>query len=383
LVKRKIGALAGSLMLTCALFLTAAPVAGAEPFGVSSASAILYEPAFGQVLYEKDIHTPRPMASTTKIMTALLGLEKCAPDTEITVPDAAVRVEGTALGLRGGDKITMVDLITGLLLVSGNDAANVVAYTVSGSIPAFAEEMNRRAAEIGMKDTTFVTPSGLDEGEHSSSAYDMALLAAEAMKNETFTQICQKQNAVIRFGNPVREVSVHNHNKLLALYDDAVGIKTGFTKKSGRCLVSAAVRDGVTLIAVTLKAGDDWNDHISMYEYGFQQVKAVAPPAAALPALPVAGGTADEVTVTAEAPPAFPLPAGSESRVRAVIEAPQFLLAPVEAGQQVGTVRYLLDDRELCRIPLLTTDGVEARPVATYGERFIRYLKGLLAGFAG
>ncbi|MCI8554242.1 MAG: D-alanyl-D-alanine carboxypeptidase, partial [Clostridiales bacterium] len=212
------------------------PSVCAEPFGVSASSAILYEPELGRVLYEKDIHTPRPMASTTKIMTALLGLERCAPETEITVPDAAVRVEGTALGLRGGDKITMRDLITGLLLVSGNDAANTVAYAVSGGIPAFAEEMNRRAAEIGMKDTTFVTPSGLDEGEHSSSAYDMALLAAEAMKNELFADICARQSAVVSFGNPMREISIRNHNRLLSLYDGAVGIKTGFTKKSGRCL---------------------------------------------------------------------------------------------------------------------------------------------------
>ena len=349
--------------------------------GLSSLSAVLYEPESGQVLYEKDAHTPRPMASTTKLMTALLAVENCPPETEITVTAEAVRVEGSALGLRAGDRITMEDLVTGLLLESGNDAANVIAYTVAGGIPAFAELMNARAAEIGMEDTTFVTPSGLDEGDHSSSAYDMALLAAEVLENETLAAVCATKTAVIRFGNPPREVTVSNHNKLLHLYPYAVGMKTGFTKKSGRCLVSAARKDGATLIAVTLNGGDYWNDHIALYNYGFTQVESVALTAPELPALAIAGGQADSVALQTPAPSAKTLLAGEKERLRTAIELPRFLIAPVTPGQEVGCVRYFAGDRELCCLPITAAASVGERPVAGYWKRLWNYWRELLLGF--
>lgn len=368
---------------TAALFcLACTPAAQAEGVGgLSSLSAVLYEPESGRVLYEKDAHTPRPMASTTKLMTALIAMESCPPDLEIEVTAEAVRVEGSALGLRAGDRITMVDLVTGLLLASGNDAANVIAYTVAGSIPAFAERMNERAAEIGMEDSVFVTPSGLDEGGHSSSAYDMALLAAEVLKNETLASICGMKTAVIEFGNPPREVTVSNHNKLLRLYPYAIGMKTGFTKKSGRCLVSAARKDGATLIAVTLNGGDYWNDHMALYNYGFTQVEAVplAPPA--LPDLPVAGGQTGAVALSTPAPPVKTLLAGERDTLRTQIELPKFLFAPVTAGEEVGRVRYFAGERELCALPITTAETTAARPVAGYGERFARILGELLGEF--
>lgn len=380
-IQKKIG-----IVFTVLVLCTASATGGkasAEPFGVSSASAIVYEPQRGLILYEKDIHTPRPMASTTKIMTGLLALEQGGLDREITVPAEAVRVEGSALGLKGGDTITMRDLVTGLLLESGNDAANVIAYTLDGSLPAFAERMNARAAEIGMEDTTFVTPSGLDEGEHSSSAYDMALLAAEAMNNAEFASICSQKTAVIHLGNPEREVTVRNHNKLLSLYDDAVGIKTGFTKKSGRCLVSAARRDGVMLITVTLNGGDYWNDHISLYEYGFQQVESVSLPAPVLPALPVAGGESGRVGLTASEPPAVVLPKNTAEQISCRLFAPSFLVAPVEAGSVVGEARYYYKEEEIGRVPLTVCESVAARPVAGYSERFTRLLTEMLRVWAG
>ncbi len=368
---------------TAALFcLACTPAAQAEGVGgLSSLSAVLYEPESGRVLYEKDAHTPRPMASTTKLMTALIAMESCPPDLEIEVTAEAVRVEGSALGLRAGDRITMVDLVTGLLLASGNDAANVIAYTVAGSIPAFAERMNERAVEIGMEDSVFVTPSGLDEGGHSSSAYDMALLAAEVLKNETLASICGMKTAVIEFGNPPREVTVSNHNKLLRLYPYAIGMKTGFTKKSGRCLVSAARKDGATLIAVTLNGGDYWNDHMALYNYGFTQVEAVPLALPALPDLPVAGGQTGAVALSTPAPPVKTLLAGERDTLRTQIELPKFLFAPVTAGEEVGRVRYFAGERELCALPITTAETTAARPVAGYGERFARILGELLGEF--
>ena len=379
--KKQVLALAAALVFW---LIPAAPRARAASVGgLSSLSAVLYEPESGRILYEKDAHTPRPMASTTKLMTALIAMEHCSPEQEVTVTAEAVRVEGSALGLRAGDTITMKDLITGLLLESGNDAANVAAYTVAGGIPAFAAMMNARAASLGMRDTVFVTPSGLDEGDHSSSAYDMALLAAEVLKNDLLAEICATKTAVIRFGNPPRDVAVSNHNKLLRLYPYAIGMKTGFTKKSGRCLVSAAEKEGVRLIAVTLNGGDYWNDHMSLYDAGFSMVESVPLAKPELPVLPVAGGTVASVGVTMEDPPSRTLLVEEREKVRAVVELPRFLLAPVEEGTPLGRVRYFAGDRELCSLPLMAAGSVEARPVAGFWARFGGYIVEMLRAFAG
>lgn len=358
------------LAVTVFLFVSPCMIISAEGIGsLSSVSAVLYEPESGRILYEKDAHTPRPMASTTKIMTAMLAVERCPLDKTITVSAEAVRVEGSALGLRGGDQITMLDLVTGLLLKSGNDAANVIAYAISGNIPDFAKLMNERAVSIGMNDTTFVTPSGLDKGDHSSSAYDMALLAAEALKNETIAKICDSESAVIEFGNPPRKVTVTNHNKLLKLYSYAIGMKTGFTKKSGRCLVSAAEKDGVKLIAVTLKAGDDWNDHIAMYEYGFSITESVPLPLQDIPFAVVSGGVSDHIELKMESPPACTLLKDEKESIHIEYFFPKFVVAPVCAGEVIGTAKYMAGDRELCTLALKAADNIEARPVAGFWKR--------------
>ena len=342
------------------LLFAAAPAKaeGQKPESLSSLSAVLYEPESGRVLYEKDAHTPRPMASTTKLMTALLAMENAAPDQN--------------LGLREGDNISMLDLVTGLLLESGNDAANTIALTVSGSLPAFAEKMNQKAKELGMKDSVFVTPSGLDQGGHSSSAYDMALLGAAVMRNPALAAICAKKSAVIELGNPKHKATVVNHNKLLNLYPYAVGMKTGFTKKSGKCLVSSAKKDGVTLVAVTLNGGDYWNDHIKLFDYGFSQVEAVQLEAPCLPDIAVTGGCTSRVQPRMEKPPAVTLLKGEKEKLVA------FEWAPVAAGQLLGSVRYLVGDRELCRLPVTAAYTVDARPVAGYKDQAKRWFMKLL-----
>ncbi|MDD4413884.1 MAG: D-alanyl-D-alanine carboxypeptidase [Oscillospiraceae bacterium] len=346
---------------------------------VSSVSAVLYEPQSRSILYEKDAYTARPIASTTKIMTALLAVELCPPRQIITVPPEAVRVEGSTLGLRGGDKITMLDLVTGLLLASGNDAANAVAYAVAGDLPSFAKLMNERAEKIGMKDTKFVTPSGLDESGHSSTAYDMALLAAEAMNNKTIADICKKKYAVISFGNPPRNITVTNHNKLLKIYPPAKGIKTGFTKKSGRCLVSAAEKDGVQLIAVTLKAGDDWNDHIALHEYGFSATESILPTLPKLPPVAIMGGEKAHINLIAQAPPACTVLKEEKEKIQVDIRLPRFVIAPVKAGDAIGTIIYKAGGRNLCTLTLTSGDDVDARPVAGFRARATRNFSSLLA----
>ena len=208
----------------------------------------------------------------------------------------------------------------------------------------------------------------------------MALLAAEVLKNETLAAVCAMKTAVIQFGNPPREVTVSNHNKLLRLYPYAIGMKTGFTKKSGRCLVSAARKDGVTLIAVTLNGGDYWNDHMALYNAGFTQVESVALTAPELPGLPVAGGLTGSVALTTEAPPARTLLTDEKEQLHVKIELPRFLLAPVREGEEVGRVRYMAGDRELCVLPVTAAGSVSERPVAGYWERLWEYWLELLTG---
>lgn len=230
----------------------------------SAQSAIVIDADTGIILYEKNAYQERSMASTTKIMTALLAVESSRLDDTVKITDEMVRTEGSSLGIRAGDAVTLYDLVVGMMLTSGNDSANAVAYFLAGSLSEFSVLMNKRATEIGMKNSYFVTPSGLDEGEHHSTAYDMALLAAEAVKNDTFCEITAMKNAEICISD--NKVTVYNHNKLLARDENIFGVKTGYTKKAGRCLVSAKNYNGNKLICVTLSAPDDWNDHIKLFE---------------------------------------------------------------------------------------------------------------------
>ena len=242
---------------------------------VSAKSAVVICAETGDVVFQKNSYQKLPMASTTKIMTSVLALEYGASEQYFTVTDEMVSVEGSSIGLLPDDMISLKTLVKGMLLESGNDAANSVAHIVGGTIPDFVALMNYKAREIGMNNTSFETPSGLDGENHYSTAYDMALLGAFAIKNPVFRQICSSKEQIVYYGNePYRRVFANN-NKLLNTYDGTFGIKTGFTKKSGRCLVSAVERDNKTLIAVTLNAPDDWNDHMKMYDYSFEKVYSV------------------------------------------------------------------------------------------------------------
>lgn len=324
---------------------------------ISSLSAVVYEPESGLILYEKDARTARPMASTTKLMTALLAAENLDPNRTVTVPAAALPVEGTQIGLRTGESITVRDLLAGLLLASGNDTANVLALLMDDSLPVFAERMNRRALTLGMTDSLFITPSGLDKDGHSASARDMALLGAAVLKEPLLAELCASATATISVDG-VR-MTLANHNKLLKLYAGTVGLKTGFTKKSGRCLVSAVERDGVTLIVATLNGGDYWNDHMALYDYAFTLVHREQMPSVAPDTCPVAGGTADAVSIAPEEIPACVIRAGES--VSARVELPDFVWAPVAVGDILGSVRYSAGERELLCVPIRATESVNER----------------------
>lgn len=346
--------------LCVVLMFIALPVAAAS--SVSARSAVVYEPQTKLWLYDRAGDTPRPMASTTKLMTALLAADLLRPDTVVTVPAGALPVEGTQIGLAVGDRITVHDLLAGLLLASGNDCANVLALQMADTISAFARLMNQWATALGMADTCFVTPSGLDAPGHQSTARDMARLAAAVLDCPLLAELCAAPTKSITINN--RPLTVRNHNKLLRLSADCIGLKTGFTKKSGRCLVSAARRDGVTLIVVTLNAPDDWNDHLTLYRDGFSRVKACALSAETPTECPVAGGVGDTVAVAAALPPSLVLQRNETLRVQ--VEMPRFIWAPIAVGDPVGQITVYGNERVLYRAPVTAAAEMDTRPVPGY-----------------
>ena len=248
------------LWVLCLIFCITPAVA--EALEVSATAAVLMDADMGQVLYEKNGDRQMLIASTTKIMTALVVLEHAAPDDVITVtPDHMA--EGSSMYLRAGETVRVEELLYGLLLCSGNDAALALTECAGGLTP-FVAMMNEKAAALGMAHTSFANPNGLDADGHYSTARDMAVLAAAAVENPTFRRICSSRSVTIG------QRTMENHNRLLRQVEGCVGLKTGYTRAAGRTLVSCTERDGCRLVAVTLQDGNDWADHAALYDYGFR-----------------------------------------------------------------------------------------------------------------
>ncbi len=354
-----------NILCTClaaAVISLSAPRAEAVTLaGLSAKAAVLIDAQTGTVIAEKNERQRLPMASTTKIMSALLLLESGDLDTEFKVDNEAIKVEGSSMGLCEDDIVTKRALCYGMLLPSGNDAANETAVLLAGSAEKFSEMMNKRAEQIGLADTHFVTPSGLHDPNHYSTAYDMAMLTREALKNVDFREICGTKKAKLEFGNPPYERWLVNTNKLLTMYDNCIGVKTGFTDEAGRCLVSAAEKNGVTLICVTLNASDDWNDHMKMYDYGFSAAKSrpIEYDNSGL-AVKVAGGTASEIEVVPETVPMYTVVNGKELDITAEPVIDRFVYAPVEKGRKAGKINFYLNGELLYSEDLVTKSGCGA-----------------------
>lgn len=319
----------------------------------SAVSAIVVDADTMTILYEKNAFAQRPMASTTKIMTALLALENGKMDETVTITSKMVQTEGSALGLKAGDKLTFYDLIVGMMLTSGNDAANSVAVLISGSIEAFAELMNKRASEIGMKNTLFVTPSGLDEGAHHSTAYDMALLTSYALKFETFCDIVSKSSAEIKISG--KPLTVYNHNKLLGYDKSYFGVKTGYTSKAGRCLVSAKKYKGNKLICVTLSAPDDWNDHVNLYKEAMSKYKKAS--ISSTLEFNAVGGEKNTFTGSYDKEYYF----CTDAKFRVYYR--PFYYAPINKGDKIGEVWVYNNNKLVERLP------IEADEDVNYGRK--------------
>lgn len=335
--------------------------------GTSAQAAAVIEMQTGRVLFDYGGSERLAQASTTKIMTALLALEETDLDTYFTVDSDAIHVEGSSMGLKEGDQVSLRQLCYGMLLPSGNDAANAVAVRLGGSIPAFAKLMNTRARQLGLTDTAFVTPSGLDAPGHYTTARELAALARYAMGDSVFREICCQYTAKTHFGNPPYDRYLTNYNKLLNFYEPCIGIKTGFTEDAGRVLVSAAKKQGVELICVTMDDPDDWADHERLYERFFSELSPTdLSPLIGEIAMPVAGGDR-EALASPVGDLLIPLKAGEYERLRCRMHIPPFEYAPVETGDYAGTAEILLDGETLCSFPLAYTRG--ANPVTPYQEK--------------
>lgn len=329
---------------------------------ISAYSAVVYCVETDEVVFEKQASAVRSMASTTKIMTSVIALECNTPYRVVEITDAMVNVEGTSSGLKTGDKLTLNDLVYCMLLESGNDAANSVAISVGGSFAGFADMMNQKAKEIGMQNTSFVTPSGLDDENHYTTAYDMALLTAYALENPDFVNICSQKTYDVNFIDSDKKVTLSNHNRLLKEYEGCFGVKTGFTKKSGRCLVSAAKRDGVTLIVVTLNAWDDWNDHKKMFDYGFECIKTVdADCDFSLYNVAVTGS--DTPFVGVESENVSLAVKNINDKITRKIYLPKFLYAPVSKGDIIGWAEYYNGEKLILRVPLTADRQADIKTV--------------------
>ncbi|GHV46015.1 D-alanyl-D-alanine carboxypeptidase [Clostridia bacterium] len=343
--------------------ISSAETASETDFGeISARSAVLMNASTGGIVYARNPGEVRAMASVTKIMTTLLTIESGESgesdfDTPFTVDSEAVCVEGSSMGLCPGDVVSKRDLCYGMMLPSGNDSANAAAVAVSGNIAGFVALMNSRAAELGLSGTRFANPHGLDEKNHYSTAYDLAVLTRFALRNATFREICGTRSAKITFRNQPYPHNLHNNNKLLRMYDGCIGVKTGFTDNARRCLVSAAERNGVTLIAVTLSAADDWNDHIKMFDYGFGKVTNRVLPLD-LSGITVSSPEKSEnnlsINVVPENPLTFPLTEEEAERITFRTATRPFAYG--KNGSPAGEISLFLDGEVLMTEQLVTAE---------------------------
>ncbi len=337
-----------------ALILLGAAVPGAAAVSTSAASAILMDADSGRVLYAQNADAKMLIASTTKIMTALVAIREGTLSDTVRVSAAAAGTEGSSMYLREGEELTLETLLYGLMLCSGNDAAVAIAEHIGGSVAGFAKMMNETAKELGMENSSFANPNGLDAEGHYSTARDMAVLACAAMENETLARIVSTRSVTI--GGR----TMTNHNKLLSYLDSCIGLKTGYTRAAGRTLVSCAQRNGQRLVAVTLQDGNDWADHQALYEYGFSAYPAhrAATLGGVLEWAAVEESVSDTVPLVAA--DSFFWPVGQGESLETEIRLDRPLRAPLAAGSRVGEAVFTLDGTEVGRVGLLC--GAPAAP---------------------
>ena len=350
-------------LLVAVLFLTC------KTYAVSAQKAIVMDAQTGRVYFEKDADSRSLIASTTKIMTALVVCRQCNVLDRVQIPKEAVGIEGSSMYLREGEVLTVQELLYGLMLHSGNDAAVALAIYCGGTVEGFVGLMNDQAQRLGLTNTHFENPHGLDSPEHYSTARDLAVLAAYAMEDPIFAKTVATKT--VRAG----QRSLQNHNKLLWRLDGADGVKTGFTKASGRVLVSSATRNGRRVICVTINDGNDWVDHATLLENAFSRytLRQIVAEGDFIGTVEVAGGQAQRVQLLADEDFAYPLAEGEETEI--FLSGPGFAYAPVVQGKRAGTAYICIGDSCIGKI-----DVVYGQTVEQEQEQKIPFWKRLFGG---
>lgn len=336
-------------------------------------ASILYCCDNGEVVYSSDCDKRLPMASTTKIMTAVIVIENCDITKTVKVKGDACGVEGSSIYLYENEKITIKDLLYALMLESANDAATALAIEVGGNVDSFVSMMNEKAKELGMKNTSYRNPHGLDDDEHYSSARDLAVLMSYAMKNECFAEITGSYRYSSEMDGKSERRMFLNHNRLLNSCEGVCGGKTGFTKRSGRCLVSVAVRNGIMMCAVTLNDPDDWKDHKELYDEGFKLYEKYETNELRFE-IPVINSENKSLSVMSEGV-CLVIKAGESDSVQAIVEHDKFLYADIEKDEIVGRVVYRLENKIIGESEIKAIEHIPSIKYKGFWEKIISFFK--------
>lgn len=336
-------------------------------------SAIVIERKTGQVLLSHNAQQPLPMASTTKVMTALMALEYGRLDETVTVGRNAYGVPGTSIYLDLGEKISLRDLLYGLMLASGNDAAMAIAEHIGGDVATFCRMMTERAAELGCRDTVFVNPNGLPVNGHHTTAYDLALIAREAMSHELFRKIVSTQRASIPWAGRSYSRILNNKNRLLSSYEGATGIKTGYTKAAGRCLVFGAKREALEVIGVVLNCGCWFDEAQRLMDRAFEQYEGFTAlgKGERVRILPAADAQQETLCVCA-GDDLFAVVKKGQIPVL-ILELPDQVQAGLDAGEEVGTALLQLEGQTIASVPLVAGEALARRDYGFELKRIVHH----------
>lgn len=329
---------------------------------MTATSAVVIEAKTGHIIYQRDAHRKMFPASTTKMMTLITALEYGNLDEIVTVSNNASGAEGSTLWLEVGEKIPLGDLLSGMMMISGNDAAIAIAEHVDGSVPKFAAHMTKRAKELGAKDTNFTNANGLPDENHYTTAYDLAILAAYGYSLDHFEEIVSTKEKIFPWVHDPAHL-LRNENQMLWLYQGGNGVKTGYTDAAGRCLISASNRNGVQLIAVVLDSVYMWNDSIALLDYGFSKVEnsTLIRSNETVDNVPIISGRKHTMPVKTTDEIVMPVFKDDNEAYKINYDIPSFLRAPIKKGDTVGKVRVLCDGQEVAETNVVATSDVEQK----------------------
>lgn len=379
MIRRK---LVTRILMFVIIIITNVAVAAPTPPSVKAKSAIVIDVTTGKVLYSKDAEEQRYPASTTKMMSLIVALESGNLDDLVTTSKNAASTEGSSLDLTQGEKLKMLDLLYGIMLISGNDATVAVAEHIAGSVEKFAELMTEKAHKIGATNTHFANSSGLPDPNHFTTAHDLARIAAYGYKNPLFAEIVSTKHRVIPWAGRDYGRDLYNENRMLWLSEGGNGVKTGYTNAAGRCLVSGAKRNGLQLVTVVLDSETMWDDSLALLNYGFSQVtpETICVQDDTLKTIRVKNGTTEVLKLVASNDLVIPISDDDKELYTTVIETPTKVEAPIQKGQKIGVMRVLYQDTEVATVDLVADEKSERKSffsrITESVWNFVEFLRG-------